>query len=49
MTTWAGVLKDLPVHPEFDLEDYLYHKLDFNLTEKKRSALEKYLALLKTV
>mgnify|MGYP003574954936 CR=1 FL=1 len=43
------VLKDLPVHPAFDLEDYLYHKLDFNLTEKKRSALEKYLALLKTV
>ncbi len=43
------VLKELPEHPGFDLEDYLCNKLDFDLTETKRSALEKYLALLKTV
>jgi chorismate dehydratase len=43
------VLKGLPVHPEFNLEDYLYNKLDFNLTEDKRLALDKYLGLLQSL
>ncbi|HEY8929434.1 MAG TPA: menaquinone biosynthesis protein [Mucilaginibacter sp.] len=35
----AELLKELPTRPDFDLEDYLMHKLDFNLTEDKRKAL----------
>lgn len=43
------VLKMLPVREDFDLKDYLYNKLDFDLTPQKRTALEKYLELLRTV
>lgn len=37
------LIKDLPVHADIDLEDYLLHKLDFELTEAKRSALRLFL------
>jgi len=40
------VLKDLPENKGMDLKDYLYNKLDFNLTEDKKKALVKYLDLL---
>jgi chorismate dehydratase len=37
------LLKELPQHPDFDLEDYLLNKLDFELTDKKREALNLFL------
>lgn len=37
------LLHDLPINPNFDLEDYLFHKLDFDLTEAKRKALALFL------
>ena len=41
------LLKHLPVYPNFDLRDYLFHKLDFNLTDDKRQALNLFLAYIK--
>ena len=41
------LLKELPVHPNFDLQDYLMHKLDFDLTDKKREALQLFLTKVK--
>lgn len=38
-----AVLKDLPQRSDFDLYDYFYNRLDFNLTREKRSAITKYL------
>lgn len=43
------VIKDLPPHNGIDLKDYLYNKLDFNLTEDKKKALDKYLDLLRAL
>jgi chorismate dehydratase len=40
------VIRNLPVHPDFDLEDYLMHKLDFELTAKKREALNLFLSYI---
>ncbi|RZM10787.1 MAG: radical SAM protein [Pedobacter sp.] len=37
------VLKELPQRTDIDLEDYLLHKLDFELTNDKRRALELFL------
>lgn len=37
------VLKELPVYPDFDLHDYLFQKLDFNLTDDKKEALNLFL------
>lgn len=42
----AEVLKSLPERPDFDLEDYLMHKLDFELTTKKREALSLFLSYI---
>jgi chorismate dehydratase len=42
----AAVLKTLPVNPVFDLEDYLMHKLDFELTANKRKALDLFLSYI---
>jgi chorismate dehydratase len=39
----AELLKELPTRPDFDLEDYLMHKLDFYLTEDKKKALYMFL------
>lgn len=33
------LLKDLPKRADFDVEDYLMHRLDFELTEDKKKAL----------
>ncbi|ACU04090.1 MULTISPECIES: menaquinone biosynthetic enzyme MqnA/MqnD family protein [Pedobacter] len=38
-----ALLQELPEQANFDLEDYLLHKLDFELTAKKREALELFL------
>jgi len=37
------LLKELPVRSDFNLDDYLMHKLDFDLTEEKRKALYLFL------
>jgi chorismate dehydratase len=43
------LLKDLPQHPDFDLEDYLMNKLDFDLTEDKKKALYLFLDYIKAL
>ena len=43
----AELLKELTPRTDFDLEDYLMHKLDFDLTEKKKEALHLFLQYIK--
>ena len=43
----AELLKELPSRPDFDFEDYLMHKLDFELTEEKKKALYLFLEYVK--
>jgi chorismate dehydratase len=45
----AELLKELPARPDFDLEDYLMHKLDFDLTEDKKKALYLFLEYIKAL
>lgn len=45
----AALLKELPETPNFDMEDYLFHKLDFDLTDKKREALNLFLSYIEQV
>ncbi|MDB5137479.1 MAG: menaquinone biosynthesis protein [Mucilaginibacter sp.] len=45
----AELLKELPTRPDFDLEDYLMHKLDFDLTEDKKKALYLFLDYIKAL
>jgi chorismate dehydratase len=45
----AELLRELPARADFDLEDYLMHKLDFELTEDKRKALYLFLDYLKAL
>jgi len=45
----AELLKELPQRPDFDLEDYLMHKLDFDLTEDKKKALYLFLDYIKAL
>ncbi|MBB5636981.1 chorismate dehydratase [Pedobacter cryoconitis] len=40
------LLKTLPLNPVFDLDDYLMHKLDFELTAQKREALSLFLSYI---
>ena len=42
-----SVLKELPVLPNFDLKDYLFDKLNFDLTDDKRKALNLFLDYIK--
>mgnify|MGYP003574983538 CR=1 FL=1 len=42
-----SVLKELPVLPNFDLKDYLFDKLNFDLTFDKRKALNLFLDYIK--
>ena len=37
------VLESLPLTPNFDLEDYLYHKLQFEVTPDRKKAMELFL------
>ncbi len=41
------VISELTPNPLFDLEDYLMHKLDFELTDEKRKALDLFLSYIK--
>lgn len=43
----AEVIKELPAHPNFDLDDYLMHKLDFSLTKEKEQALNLFIDYIK--
>ena len=43
------LLKELPSRADFDLEDYLMHKLDFNLNEDKKKALHLFLDYIKAL
>ena len=43
------LLKELPKRADFDLEDYLMHKLDFNLTVDKKKALYLFLDYIKAL
>lgn len=45
----AELIKSLPSRPDFDLEDYLMHKLDFSLTDDKRKALHLFLDYIKAL
>lgn len=40
------VLKELPQTPNFDLEDYLYNKLQFDVTEDRKKAMNLFLAYI---
>nr|WP_199075328.1 menaquinone biosynthesis protein [Pedobacter sp. ASV19] len=41
------LLKELPENPAFDLDDYLMHKLDFELTTQKREAMTLFLSYIR--
>jgi len=41
------LLKELPAREDFDLDDYLMHKLDFSLTEDKKKAMVIFLDYVK--
>lgn len=45
----AELLKELPTREDFDLEDYLLNKLNFDLTEDKRKALYLFLDYIKAL
>jgi chorismate dehydratase len=45
----ADLLKELPKRNDFDLEDYLMHKLDFDLTEEKKKALYLFLEYVRAL
>ena len=42
-----AVLSELPTRDDFDLTDYLTHKLDFLLDNSKRLAIDKFLSYIK--
>ncbi|RFZ84719.1 radical SAM protein [Mucilaginibacter terrenus] len=43
------LLQELPKRIDFDLEDYLMHRLDFDLTEDKKKALHLFLDYIKAL
>lgn len=43
----SKLINDLPVRNDFDLTDYLMHKLDFNLSENKIKALYLFIDYIK--
>jgi len=45
----AELLKEIPARDDFDVEDYLMHKLDFELTEGKKRALHLFLDYVKAL
>lgn len=45
----AELLKSLPTRADFDVEDYLMHKLDFELTEDKKKALHLFHSYIKAL
>jgi chorismate dehydratase len=45
----SELFKELPKFPNFDVEDYLLNKIDFNFTEDKKKALYLFLEYLKAL
>jgi chorismate dehydratase len=45
----AELFEELPARNDFDLQDYLMHKIDFELTEDKRKALHLFLDYIKAL
>lgn len=45
----ADLFKELPARDDFDMEDYLMHKIDFDLTDSKRDALHLFLNYVKAL
>jgi chorismate dehydratase len=45
----AELFKELPKVPNFDVEDYLMHKIDFDLTDDKKKALYLFLDYLRSL
>ena len=43
----AELFAELPKRPDFDVEDYLMHKIDFELTDAKKEALYLFLGYIK--
>lgn len=43
------LFKELPKHTDFDVEDYLMNKIDFDLTEDKKKALYLFLDYVKAL
>lgn len=46
LSSRALVLKELPERDDIDLEDYLLHKLDFEFSDAKRTALDLFLSYI---
>ncbi|RYE36247.1 MAG: radical SAM protein, partial [Sphingobacteriaceae bacterium] len=44
-----NVLAELPEYENFDLHDYLFNKLDFNLTADKKEALNLFLDYIRAL
>jgi len=45
----AELFKELPMRDDFDIQDYLMHKIDFDLTEEKKKALYMFLDYIKAL
>ncbi|WP_183559423.1 menaquinone biosynthetic enzyme MqnA/MqnD family protein [Mucilaginibacter sp. SP1R1] len=45
----AELFEELPTRDDFDLEDYLMHKIDFDLTADKKKALLMFLDYIKSL
>jgi len=45
----AELFKELPVRHDFDIPDYLMHKIDFDLTDDKRKAFYMFLDYIKAL
>jgi chorismate dehydratase len=45
----AELFKELPMHDDFDIQDYLMHKIDFDLTDDKKKALYMFLDYIKAL
>lgn len=45
----AKLFKDLPNYSDFDVEDYLMYKIDFNVTPRKKEAMQLFLSYIRTL
>jgi chorismate dehydratase len=43
----AELFKELPKHDDFDVEDYLMHKIDFDVTAEKKEAMQLFLSYIR--
>jgi chorismate dehydratase len=42
----SELFKELPAYDNFDVEDYLMHKIDFNVTPEKKEAMQLFLSYI---